>query len=316
MLPDPFSPTPETGGQQPGSSGAPYSQRPVYPGADYYQELARQREQQPQPVIPHDILPQSPYQPSKYDAYASPTPIQVPIRTHNRWTRFLVSWGGGQRLAISLGTMALSVVVYYYFWQSWFLALGITVLILIHEMGHALTLRFKKLPATFPIFIPGIGAFVTLPNRPMSMRDHIDVSLAGPFAGGLGSLACLLVAFVAPDPFLWRVLAMLGFFLNLLNLLPVLPLDGGHVAVLLSRWLVYAGFGLLILGFYYTHSFFIIYLAIFGLPMTLQSLRAAQYGMRPTDQFNAWAMYLVLCLGLFAGLFFTQMIPLLIQMYG
>jgi Zn-dependent protease len=60
------------------------------------------------------------------------------------------------------------------------------------------------------------------------------VSLAGPVAGGVGALACLIVA-VQTGSDLLKALAYMGFLLNLINLIPVGILDGGHV---LRSWRV------------------------------------------------------------------------------
>lgn len=300
--------------------GAP-GERPVYPTEEFYRQLAAQRDQQKYVPPIQTYLPQSPYQPTQMNgAPYRPAPT-VAIRPHNAFTRFLVNWGGGQRLLISLGTMALSVVVYYYLWQlnNWYLAIGLTLLLLVHEMGHALALRFKRLPTTFPIFIPGIGAFVSLPNAPLSSRDHIDVALAGPFAGGLGAFFCLVMGLLLPleQKFFWLQLALWGFFLNLLNLLPVLPLDGGHVAVILSRYLAYIGIGLLVLAVILTHfNFLVIYLAIVGIPMTLNNMNAVRYRMRTSDQVISWAMYLGLTVSLFLGLAATSLIPYFLTYFG
>lgn len=110
-------------------------------------------------------------------------------------------------------------------------AIGL-VSVLVHEMGHALTYRrFGQRPEVVLYAMGGL----TRGERGLPPARSLAVSLAGPaaelFALGLPALA-LARADVVTDPFWVDVLA-LAVFINvgwpLLNLVPVLPLDGGNV---------------------------------------------------------------------------------------
>jgi len=127
----------------------------------------------------------------------------------------------------------LAVGGYTLIW-GWRFAVGIVVLIGIHELGHYLEARREGLDPQLPVFIPFLGAYVALRNMRFDPWVNARVSLAGPVAGGLGALGCLAVA-VAIDSDLMRALAYAGFLLNLINLLPFGILDGGHV---LRSWRV------------------------------------------------------------------------------
>jgi Zn-dependent protease len=127
----------------------------------------------------------------------------------------------------------LAVGGYALIW-GWPFAAGIVLLILAHELGHYLEAKREGLDPQLPVFIPFIGAYVALRNMRFDPWLNARVSLAGPIAGGLTSAGCLAAA-VSLDSDLLRALAYAGFLLNLINLVPIGILDGGHV---LGAWRV------------------------------------------------------------------------------
>jgi Zn-dependent protease len=127
----------------------------------------------------------------------------------------------------------LAVGGYALIW-GWSFAVGVVLLILVHELGHYVEARRLGLDPQLPVFIPFLGAYVALRNMRFDPWINARVSLAGPVAGGIGAAACLAAA-VAVDSDLLRALAYAGFLLNLLNLAPIGILDGGHV---LRSWRV------------------------------------------------------------------------------
>ena len=134
--------------------------------------------------------------------------------------------------------MLVSVAAYALFY-GWRFAVGLVLLILVHEMGHVIALRRLGLPATAPIFLPFLGAFVGLKQPPRSAWEESVSGLAGPALGTVGAGAVALLAQATGSQFL-QALAFTGFLINAFNLLPVLPLDGGRVAASLhpGLWLV------------------------------------------------------------------------------
>ena len=135
-------------------------------------------------------------------------------------------------------TMVLSVGAYALLFPVWF-AVGFVVLIWVHEMGHVLQLRREGIEASAPMFIPFLGAFVAMKRMPKDVLAEARVGLAGPILGSLGALGAWGVYEITQEP-LFLGLAYVGFFLNLFNLLPMLPLDGGRAVGALSPvfWLV------------------------------------------------------------------------------
>jgi len=126
---------------------------------------------------------------------------------------------------------------------GWRFALGFTALIFIHEMGHFVDVKRRGLPAEMPVFLPGIGAYVKWQGLNVSLETRAEISLAGPFAGLLASLACAAVwwqtggshGITTPANSLWAALAGIGAWLNALNLIPIFILDGGQAIQALDR---------------------------------------------------------------------------------
>ena len=135
-------------------------------------------------------------------------------------------------------TMVVSIGAYALLFPVWF-AVGFVGLIWIHEMGHVLQLRREGIPASAPMFIPFLGAFVAMKQMPKNALAEARVGLAGPVLGSLGALGAWGIYELTREP-LFLGLAYVGFFLNLFNLLPMLPLDGGRAVGALSPvfWLV------------------------------------------------------------------------------
>ena len=182
--------------------------------------------------------------PSDYEPVTAPEPATLPSE-HHRDTRSLV----GKLLApvvvlvgivIKFGAFVLkffgiflAVGGYALIW-GWRFAVGFVLLIAVHELGHYVEARRQGLDPQLPVFLPFLGAYVALRNMRFDPWVNAKVSLAGPVAGGIGAFACLAAA-EAIDSDLLRALAYTGFLLNLINLLPIGILDGGHV---LRSWRV------------------------------------------------------------------------------
>lgn len=159
-------------------------------------------------------------------------------------------------------SMAVSLAAYAWIW-GWQFALGFIVLLFVHEMGHVIALRRMGIPASLPMFIPFLGAFVTMKEQPKTAWHEAVSGIAGPVVGSLGALACWWYA-DATGSSLFQALAFTGFFLNLFNLIPIVPLDGGRTAAAIhpAMWVV-GLIGLIGLAFY-THSPLVIIIAILG----------------------------------------------------
>ncbi len=144
------------------------------------------------------------------------------------------------KILTTSGSMLVSVAAYSLIW-GWTFALGFVVLLLVHEMGHVIQLRREGIPASAPLFIPFLGAVVGARSLGDDATAEARVGLAGPILGSLGAVACLGIYALTGDDF-WRALAFTGFFLNLFNLAPVVPLDGGRAMAAMSPALWFVGF--------------------------------------------------------------------------
>jgi Zn-dependent protease len=145
-------------------------------------------------------------------------------------------------LAVKLGSLAKFAALFIAFggyaliW-GWRFALGLIVLIFIHEMGHFLEATRERLHPSWPVFVPFLGAFVSYTRG--NPWQTARVAIAGPILGGVGAVACYLAGQTDHSTLLIS-LGYCGFLLNLLNLLPVGILDGGAVWRS-TRWLWLGG---------------------------------------------------------------------------
>jgi Zn-dependent protease len=144
-------------------------------------------------------------------------------------------------------SMLVSVAAYALFY-GWSFAAGFVLLILVHELGHAIQLRREGLSAGAPVFIPFLGAFIAMRDLPRDAAMEARVGIAGPILGSIGALAVHGAA-LATGSDLLLALAFTGYFLNLFNLVPISPLVGGRIASALSPRLWLAGL-LLIVGLF------------------------------------------------------------------
>jgi Zn-dependent protease len=144
----------------------------------------------------------------------------------------------------SSGTILVSLAAYALLW-GWSFAAGFVALLFVHEMGHVIALRREGIKASGPMFIPFLGAVVAARSLGNNALAEARVGLAGPILGSIGSAACILIWHATGND-LWRALAYTGFFLNLFNLLPVVPLDGGRAMAAMAPWMWFLGFAALI----------------------------------------------------------------------
>lgn len=145
-----------------------------------------------------------------------------------------------------VGLASLSAVISvfaYSFFFGWPFAIGLVVLLFIHEMGHALVMKLKGIPVGGLIFVPMLGAAVFMKQMPKNAKDEAEVGIAGPIAGAIAAAVCLFLALQNPNaPSIWAPLAYFGFFMNLFNLIPIVPFDGGRVLAAIDRRIWVIGF--------------------------------------------------------------------------
>jgi Zn-dependent protease len=185
------------------------------------------------------------------------------------------------KLLTTSGSMLVSIAAYTVIW-GWKFAVGFVVLLFVHEMGHVIQLRREGIKASAPLFIPFLGAVVWSKSLGDNALAEARVALAGPIVGALGALACLPI-YEATGNELFRALAFTGFFLNLFNLAPVLPLDGGRAMAAMAPWMWIVGLGAMVgVAFAFPNPIILIIL-LFGGMETWRRWRARRSG-DPTTQ--------------------------------
>jgi Zn-dependent protease len=208
----------------------------------------------------------------------------------------LLNAGKLGKVLLTSGTMLLSILAYSWLF-GWKYAVGFVLLIFVHEMGHFVAARLCGLDVGAPTFIPFVGAWIEMKQMPHNAEVEAYVGIAGPLAG---SLASLVVYFFARhyDSQLLLALAYSGFFLNLFNLIPVPPFDGGRVTAVLSPKLWLLGAPLLVALFFYRPSPLLIMMVILAAPRVYKAWKGAStpeeqayYVASAETRFNYGVMY-------------------------
>ncbi len=211
------------------------------------------------------------------------------------------------KVTLTAGSMLLSLVVYATVW-GWRFAAGFVGLLFVHEMGHVLAARIRGLEVSAPAFIPFLGAFITMKGRPEDAETEAYVAYGGPFLGTLASFAVYFWARAQSDDLALAV-SYSGFFLNLFNLLPVSPLDGGRITAVLGPRIWLVGAPAMLAALLYQPSPMLVVVAVLAFPQLLAAWRydpalpanAAYYGrILPATKFEYGVLYLglVVLLGL------------------
>jgi len=201
----------------------------------------------------------------------------------------------------------------FYVWLGgWWFGIGLIVLLFVHEMGHVLEAKRQGLPVSVPIFIPFLGALITMKQMPHSAWREARLAIAGPLLGSAGALVLYILG-LAYDSQQLKALAFLGFLINLFNLLPVIPLDGGRITAALHPALWFAGFlGLLALVIYSPNPVLIIILLLAGSElwrrwqMRRTTEMKAYYRVLPHQRLAIGLMYFGLAAGLALGMHATH----------
>jgi Zn-dependent protease len=178
-------------------------------------------------------------------------------------------------------------------------AVGLVLLIFVHEMGHYLAARRRGLEVGAPTFIPFVGAWVAMKDLPRDVETEAFVGLAGPVVGTLGAMAVYWLAQVQ-DSKLLLAIAYGGFFINLFNLIPLSPFDGGRITAILSPRIWLAGVPILLGLFFWRPSPLLILMALLAAPQVLKAFRydphapenVRYYTVAPGKRFEYAAWYL------------------------
>ena len=175
------------------------------------------------------------------------------------------------KILASGGTMLVSLVVYAFIF-GWRYAAGFIVLLFVHEMGHYIAARHKGLNVGLPTFIPFVGAWIELKDLPHDAQTEAFVGLGGPLIGTVGATLCYLLARQTGTDWLLAV-AYSGFFLNLFNLIPISPFDGGRITAVLSPRIWLLGVPILVALFFWRPSPMLILIALLAWPQLWKAIK-------------------------------------------
>ena len=177
--------------------------------------------------------------------------------------------------------MMISVIAYSWLFGWWY-SVGFVVLIFVHEMGHYIAARRRGLEVGAPTFIPFVGAWIQMKQMPHDAEVEAYVGLAGPLVGTVGALVCFYLARYF-DSSLLLALSYAGFFINLINLIPLSPFDGGRVTAVISPKLWFVGAPILVGIFLWRPSPLLVLMALLALPQVMKAWRGQQ-----TDEERAY----------------------------
>lgn len=251
----------------------------------------------PPPIYPvtSDIPPSSPY-------HYSPAPARGNRGLLSGITSALLAvWAFakyGLLLALKIpaaGTI-ISLVVsfggYALVYGPWF-AVALLTMIFVHEMGHVIEIRRQGMQATAPIFIPFLGAAIFQRSHPTDALKQAQIGIAGPIAGTIGATVAFALYGTTHSPVL-LLAALIGFYLNLFNLIPVWQLDGAWILAPVSKWFLAGGYAALAVGALFFHFLLnplVIIIALLGIPSLIERFRSANNPYYTSVPVRArWAM--------------------------
>ncbi len=175
------------------------------------------------------------------------------------------------KLLTTGGTMLISIVLYAFIF-GWKYAVGFVGLIFVHEMGHYWAARHRGLDVGLPTFIPFIGAWVALKDQPLDAETEAFIGLGGPLLGTLAAVVVYLLAKSYELPWLLAV-AYSGFFINLFNMMPLSPFDGGRIVSVLSPRIWFLGVPVLGALFWYKPSPMLLLVALLAGPQLWKAFK-------------------------------------------
>jgi len=219
----------------------------------------------------------------------------------------------GVKFLTTSATMLVSVAAYALIW-GWKFGVGFVALLFVHELGHYVQLRREGVQPGRMLFIPFLGAVIGARSLGGNALAEARVGLAGPVLGSLGALAVAVAGFAADSDML-KALAFVGFFLNLFNLLPVVPLDGGRAMAAMSPWMWLAGLGVMVGLVFARPNPILVLIALLGAFETYRRFKQRKQGLEgnadyykvsPRARLAVGAVYVGLIVALSVGMDLTH----------
>jgi Zn-dependent protease len=224
-----------------------------------------------------------------------------------KWGKALILLLPKAKFLSTSASMLVSVAAYALIW-GWSFAAGFVALLFVHEMGHYIQLRREGVRPSAMVFIPFLGAAVFAKSLGGNALAEARVGLAGPILGSLGAGALIPIAESMDSDFL-RALAFTGLFLNLFNLVPMLPFDGGRAMAAMAPWMWFVGFGAMVLLFFvWPNPILILFILIGGFDLyhrwkrRHEARQSGYYDVTKRQRFMVLAVYLLLIAGCAIGM--------------
>jgi Zn-dependent protease len=215
----------------------------------------------------------------------------------------------GLKVVATISSILVSVAAYSLIW-GWTFAAGFVALLFVHESGHAIQMRREGIKPSWMVFIPFLGAAIGARSLGGNATAEARIGLAGPVLGSLGAAAVLVAGELAHSEML-LALAYTGFFLNLFNLIPLVPFDGGRAMAAMTPWMWGVGFAAM-LGLFIAspNPVLVLFLLLGGMEgwSRFRRRRAgaegnpAYYKVKPVHRLIVGAVYVGLIIALVAGM--------------
>ena len=208
------------------------------------------------------------------------------------------------------GIIALLTIFIFSACFNVYFGIGYVLLLLSHELGHLCAAKILKVSVEFGGFTP-TGAYIKHEELD-SCKDNAYIALGGPLFGTFISVLCyLFFLLLNNDTFL--ALSFLGVILNLANLIPCYPLDGGHIVESISPGILLVGIPIFLFSIIGSRNFvFLLIVFIIGFMQTLNTLITYKdkeehyYDIDKNTRRGIAVMYIVLLALLALGVFYLQ----------
>ena len=147
---------------------------------------------------------------------------------------------------------------------GWIFGIAIIYILMIHEMGHVWAMKRLNIPTNSTLFIPFIGALARGKELAKNAYDDAYISYMGPVFGFLSVIPAILLYVVTKNDY-WMVVVLLGSVVNLFNLIPITPFDGGHIVKAINFKIVMVGLVLALIVMFFTKSYMFIFFVLLGI---------------------------------------------------
>lgn len=147
---------------------------------------------------------------------------------------------------------------------GWLFGIALIYILMIHEMGHVWAMKRLNIPTNATLFIPFIGALARGKEQAKNAYDDAYISYMGPAFGFLSVIPAILLYILTETEF-WMVIVLIGSVVNLFNLIPITPFDGGHIVKIINFKIVMVGFVFALSAMFFTSSYTFIFFVFLGL---------------------------------------------------